>query len=269
MYSNNQNQSQENGSAIALDDKYFQARVPEVATFQLSQEDWSKLQTLQKGHRFLRGEWEDYFVLGMKESNKYCVFAFKDHYVNQSYVRKRKTSMNQKPRGIICANSPTQAELTGKKLFSATGYCVFEDCPIKFLIKMNCERMVHVFYEGEIKHSVNDVHARYFRGKSRQELKEVLKHSTPMKEYLKRVKSSAYNEHLEAGNVDYVGKSTAVYRRISSEAKDCYQALLQLRNQLIQKSLVKIRQIYADKKKAFAEDKIAKTYILGKEKLSV
>ncbi len=102
-----------------------------------------------------------------------------------------------------------------------------------------------------------------YQGKSRHELKEVLKYSTPMKEYLKRVKSSVYNEHLEAGNVDYVGKSTSVYRRIASEAKDCYQALLQLRNQLIQKSLVKVREMFANNGKTFDENKINKNYTLG------
>ncbi len=60
-----------------------------------------------------------------------------------------------------------------------------------------------------------------------------------MKEYLHRVKSNVSNGQLvlEAGNADYVGKSTSVYRKISSEAKDSYQSLLQLRNYFIQKSL--------------------------------
>jgi hypothetical protein len=77
------------------------------------------------------------------------------------------------------------------------------------------------------------------KGKSRQELKEILKTTKPMKEYLHRVKSNVSNGQLvlEAGNADYVGKSTSVYRKISSEAKDSYQSLLQLRNYFIQKSL--------------------------------
>lgn len=143
---------------------YFTTKIASESSFQLSLEDWNKLRSLQKGHRFLRGEWEDYFVVGMKNSNKYCVFAFKDHYVNQSSVRKRKTNMSHIAKGSVCANSTTLAELKGKKMFSANGYCVFEDCPIKFLVKMNAERVVHVFYEGEIRHSANEVHARYFRG---------------------------------------------------------------------------------------------------------
>ena len=59
---------------------------------------------------------------------------------------------------------------------------------------------------------------------------------------MQRVRTSASNGHMEAGNADYVGCSTAVYRRIASEAKDCYQALLYLRNQFIQKSLLRIEQ---------------------------
>ncbi len=198
----------------------------------------------------------------MKESNKYCVFAFKDHYVNQTSVRRRKANMNKVTKGSICADSPVLAELKGKKLFSANGYCVFENCPIRFLLKMNSERVVHVFYEGEIRHSLNEVRARYFRGKSRHELKEVLKYSTPLKEYLQRVRSSA-TCNLESGNADYVGKSSSVYRRISSEAKDCYQALLQLRHQLIQKSLAAIQQTLVKTNQLCDENKINDRYCLG------
>lgn len=165
----------------------------------------------------------------MKESNKYCVFAFKDHYVNHSSIRKRRASMS---RGGFCSDT---VKLDGKKTFSANGYCVFSDCSVKFMLKMNSERQAHVFYEGQVKHAINEVNARYFRGKSRQELKETLKHTTPMREYLNRVQNS---KNLGVfGNVDYVGKSSTVYRRISSEAKDQFQALLQLRNQFIQQSL--------------------------------
>ena len=146
--------------------RYFEARLAKEGTFQISTEDWNKLRTLQKGHRFLRGEWEDYFVLGMKSSNKYCVFAFKDHYVNQSYIRKRKTYMDHVRVGSGGGGGILSNEISpkDKKLFSANGYCVFEDCSIKFFLKMNSERIVHVYYEGEIRHCVNEVHARYFRG---------------------------------------------------------------------------------------------------------
>ena len=146
--------------------RYFEAHVANEGTFQISIEDWDKLRTLQKGHRFLRGEWEDYFVLGMKGSNKYCVFAFKDHYVNQSYIRKRKTYMDhvRVGSGGVVGISSNVIGPKDKKLFSANGYCVFEDCSIKFFLKMNSERIVHVYYEGEIRHCVNEVHARYFRG---------------------------------------------------------------------------------------------------------
>ena len=193
--------------------KYFEIDLPSDATFNITKEDWNKLKSIQKGHRFLRGEWEDYFIMGMKESNKYCVFAFKDHYVNQSCIRSRRN----------------------KKFFSANGYCVFEDCDVKFLLKMSEECKIEVSYSGKLKHCVSEVHARYFRGKSRQELKEILKHTTPMREYLNRIQN-ADNEQIFAGNADFIGRSTAVYRRIASEAKDVYQSLLLLRLQLIEKT---------------------------------
>lgn len=206
---------------------YFEIELPSEATFQLNPIDWNRLKLLQNGHRIARGEWEDYFVVGMKQSNKYCVFAFKDHYVNHANFRMRNAKMN------------TDTEASSKKLFSANGYCVFEDCSIKFNLKMNDQLQVHVNYTGKLKHSVNEVHARYFRGKSRQDLKEILKHTTPKQEYTQRIQTSG---HLESGNADYVGKSSSVYRRIAAEAKDCYQALLLLRNQLIDKSVNKFNQ---------------------------
>jgi hypothetical protein len=193
--------------------KYFEIDLPSESSFFITKDDWKKLKSIQKGHRFLRGEWEDYFIMGMKESNKYCVFAFKDHYVHQSCIRSRRN----------------------KKYFSANGYCVFENCDVKFTLKMSEACKIIVNYTGKLKHCVNEVHARYFRGKSRQELKEVLKHTTPMREYLNRIQN-ADNEQIFAGNADFIGRSTAVYRRIASEAKDVYQSLLLLRLQLIEKT---------------------------------
>lgn len=179
----------------------------------------------------------------MKKSNKYCVFAFKDHYVNHSMIRQSRASMARGKRPevfSVCASSSSECtnnKLMGKKNFSANGYCVFADCSVRFLIKMSTERQVHVFYQGQVRHAINELNARYFRGKSRRELKETLKHTTPMKEYLQRIQN-AKNIGV-FGNVDYVGKSTTVYRRIASEAKDQFQSLLQLRLKFIQSSIEK------------------------------
>ena len=37
-------------------DRYFQAKIPSQATFELCQDDWEKLKLLQHGHRFKRGK---------------------------------------------------------------------------------------------------------------------------------------------------------------------------------------------------------------------
>lgn len=190
---------------------YFEIELPEKAEFILDRQDWLKLKTIQNGHRYQRGEWEDFFVLGMKESNKYCVFAFKDHYVNESAVRNCKI----------------------RKYFSAHGYCVFENCQVRFNLQMIEECRVEIRYQGKIRHKLNEMHARYFRGKSRQDLKETLKYTKPSKEYLNRMRS-ADNEQMSAGNADGIGLSASVYRRIAAEAKDIYQSILLLRNDLIE-----------------------------------
>ena len=234
--SDGQTTAQTDRSELMLtgENKYFEIDLPKEAMFEMCASDWERLKTFQRGHRFQPGQWEDLFVVGMKQSNKYCVFAFRDHYVNKSCVRNRRTCLTKS------AESATDSDL--RKIFSAKGYCVFEDCSVKFLLKMDDQLRVHVYYEGGLRHSINEVNARYFRGPTRQELKDVLKNTTPMREYLQRVQTMATNGQLEGGNADFVGKSTSVYRRISSEARECYQALLMLRMRLIEKSYSSLSQ---------------------------
>jgi hypothetical protein len=215
--------------------KFFKTNLDTEAKFQLDSNDWAKLKSLQMGHRFQKGEWEDYFVAGMKQSNKYCVFAFKDHYVNQVKMRKRKTLMDIVDTGT--SDEGREGCGGGEKIFTARGYCVFKDCSVKFNLRMNAERVVHVMYTGELKHSVTDVNGRYFRGKSRHELKEILKTNKPKREFMHRIEShvAKRNCHLiESGNVDYVGKTYSVYKRIASEAKDWYKALVAFQDEIVQ-----------------------------------
>lgn len=94
--------------------KFFKIDLEAEAKFQLDLNDWVKLKSFQIGHRFKKGEWEDYFVAGMKQSNKYCVFAFKDHYVNRACIRKRKVLMNT----LSAASSMGDSE---EKIFTAKG----------------------------------------------------------------------------------------------------------------------------------------------------
>jgi hypothetical protein len=193
---------------------YFIGQICNHATFVISPSDWSQLVNfhLKKAHRFERGKWEEYFIHGMKYSNKYCVFAFKDHYVNKSNLRNRVVSMN-------LTKNNKNSNFQGHKMFSAYGYCVFEDCKIKFSLKMNSQRVVYVTYTGGngfVRHNVKEQQSRYFRGQSRDDLREALEKRSPMQEYLSRINQIDTNQ-FAAGNVDYVGKSTHVYRRIAAE----------------------------------------------------
>jgi hypothetical protein len=201
----------------------------------------------------------------MKESNKYCVFAFKDHYVNQACERARKAKMDDSITSTVDNKNKNSNFVDmlienpspkNNKIFSAQGYCVFQDCPVKFFLKMNSELTVHVNYTGNLKHSVNEVRARYFRGKSRQELREVLKTSTPTREYKNRVKTLCISE--TQGNVDYVGRTKSVYKRISAEAKDSIQNLSFLRKEYIKNSDLKLHKEFNNKTKLFQE-----TYLRG------
>ncbi len=241
--------------------QFFEAEIPNEARFQLNADDWMKLKSYQKGHRFMKGEWEDYFVIGMKDSNKYCVFAFKDHYVNQASIRAREAKMTDGAGGNHSASNYKKSA-KNKKIFSAQGYCVFQDCSVKFFLKMSPDRVVHVYYVGKLKHCCNEVRARYFRGKSRRELGDVLKNSSPLQEFKNKIKNKTKNGgNFEAGNADYIGKTISVYRRISAEAKDSYQTLLSLRKLFIEKSVVQFNKL---KLKVDYQSKLFdKTYIKG------
>jgi hypothetical protein len=54
-------------------EKYAEAITRSQATFQLDPNDWKKLKQLQHGHRFKRGEWEDYFVVWIYIYIKYFI----------------------------------------------------------------------------------------------------------------------------------------------------------------------------------------------------
>ena len=271
---NNHNYDDNNNNTSSEQSKeFFEVEIPTEAEFTINAEDWAKLKAMQKAHRFMKGEWEDYFVLGMKESNKYCVFAFKDHYVNQTNIRAREAKMQDGARGYTNnssasdnSNSSNKAKskppetIKNKKIFSACGYCVFQDCSVKFFLKMSADRTVHVYYVGKLQHSCTEVRGRFFRGKSRQELKEILKHSTPMREFKHRLKNSP---QLEVGNADYVGKSSSVYRRISAEAKDSYQTLFLLKKQLIQRSLIQMSKLKLKVVELFESKLFEKAFLRG------
>jgi hypothetical protein len=259
------NTSNNSGNNNNTDKEYFETDIPNEAKFQLNADDWTKLKSYQKDHRFMKGEWEDYFVIGMKESNKYCVFAFKDHYVNQASIRAREARMTDGAGGSSSTSkdkTKSTSTVKNKKIFSAQGYCVFQDCQVRFFLKMSPDRVVHVYYEGKLRHCCNEVRARYFRGKSRRELGDVLKNSTPLQEFKKKTKHRAKNGgNFEAGNADYIGKTLSVYRRISAEAKDSYQTLLSLRKHFIEKSAIHFNKL---KLKVDYQSKLFdKTYVKG------
>jgi hypothetical protein len=45
--------------------EFFEKEIPSEAVFKLTKDDWFKLKTLQHKHRFLKGEWEDFFIGGL------------------------------------------------------------------------------------------------------------------------------------------------------------------------------------------------------------
>ena len=110
--------------------------VPESASFALSMSSWKA----EEGTSLNRG-WADTFSNGLKESNPYCSFSFKRHWVKKSNSRKR-----------------------SEVAFKAQGYCTFSNCSISCSICISTDQLkvgnenilVSVQYSGEIEHDGNE-----------------------------------------------------------------------------------------------------------------
>ena len=152
----------------------------------------------RKNRCFKRGSWQKYFVEGLKQSNPYCVFSFQHHQISVAENRNIKS---------------------GCKTFYTNANCVFDGCPVKVKINMFDKTNAHVIYTGNVKHKLNEQHARHIIGEERESLKDQFKGGIkPLTKYLDNMdKASA--EVLVSGNVDGIGKNSRVYTQIACESR--------------------------------------------------
>ena len=168
------------------DSDFFSKDINSTAQFELKMGVFDALYKERKDRCFKKGTWQKYFVDGLKQSNPYCVFSFQHHQISIAEKRKRKS---------------------GSKTFYANAECAFKKtCPVKVNIEMFDKTTVYVKYTGNVKHQLNEIHARHVSGEEREQLKEQFKGGIkPLTKYLDAMdKTSA--EVRVSGNVDGIGK---------------------------------------------------------------
>ncbi len=135
----------------------------------------------------------------MKESNRFCVFAFKRHYL----TTKQNKYKIRLPK------------------FKTEAYCTLPSCNIKANLTMqHGNREVQVTYTGTLKHKIKgEKNARRISGNERQQLKNKFQCGKEvMKEYQERLNAKS-GDDLVAGNFDGVGNTRSVLQKISSESR--------------------------------------------------
>ena len=181
------------------DSDFFSKDINSTAQFELKMGVFDALYKERKDRCFKKGTWQKYFVDGLKQSNPYCVFSFQHHQISIAEKRKRKS---------------------GSKTFYANAECAFKKtCPVKVNIEMFDKTTVYVKYTGNVKHQLNEIHARHVSGEEREQLKEQFKGGIkPLTKYLDAMdKTSA--EVLVSGNVDGIGKNSRVFAQIACESR--------------------------------------------------
>lgn len=144
-------------------------------------------------------EWIILFQKYVDQVNDSCVFMYKNHHFSTAKSTK---SANDK-----------------QFLISADAACSFSECRCSFhaIIYSNCELIIQ--FKGYIRHSPSEQRSRPYRGTMRQSIAEKLTTGyTPDQLRLKKFGDLTENNR-KFGNLNLVGSSPHVFRKIRSEAK--------------------------------------------------
>ena len=130
---------------------FFSRRyIPCEARFQLSDNEWNRIKPNIFQPNKLKPSWTNIMAGHMAKSNDFCTFRFKRHFVQKEGSRKRNNSF----------------------LFTASGFCIFEDCPCYFKLSMRKEhffsKLITVEYQGSVKHATGERHSRFIQNDERK-----------------------------------------------------------------------------------------------------
>ena len=204
---------------------FFIAPIPTLACFRLTKEEWNRIQPNNEKPNTLRCPWTDIMALYMKESNDFCTFHFRRHYIAKENSRKRNTPV----------------------VFYAFGHCIFEDCPCTFQLQMRREDLVTkkitVIYKGSVKHSAGERHSRFIKSDTQKDMASKFHKGAdkPSKVYQELKDSLSVNAKV-SGNRTGCGNQPSTMRKIASEGlqqtqldKDVMNSLKKVMDELIKK----------------------------------
>ena len=141
-------------------------------------------------------EWTLILDTYVKHSNDYCVFVYERHHFT------------------IRANIGN----TNRFFMSANAHCKFDLCTCQLYANLSENDRLKIDYAGKIIHKKGEIQAGPIRGSRREELKQfTMLGATPGALHLQQLKSIS-TANKEAGNINAVGSSRLVIRKISSEA---------------------------------------------------
>ena len=116
------------------------------ARFRLSEDEWNCIRPSIGQPRKLQPSWTNVMARHMAESNAYCTFHFHRHFMQKPNSRKRQYV----------------------NVFTAEGFCIFDDCDCKFNLVMKKQDLeknfLTVTYSGSIKHAAGQRHSRFIKG---------------------------------------------------------------------------------------------------------
>ena len=165
----------------------------------MQRKQWNKSLHDEKGK--LHPKWSEIMARNLKQSNPYCAFAFKRHWVKKSFRKK------------------------SKLYFKAHAYCTFSQCNVTCnlsieldeIMKKSSEIQVDVQYSGSIEHIGKKAH--HIKGESRELTAQLLTKYSPS--YIRHQGLSLMPAAVFAsGNRDGIGATKSVLQKVSSEIND-------------------------------------------------
>jgi hypothetical protein len=111
---------------------FFMEEIPNKATFRLTDDEWKRIKPTYDKPDKLQPCWTYVMAPHLSDSNDYCTFRFKRHFIQRQSSRKRNCD-----------------------IFNASGNCVFLDCTCTFKLTMQRTQFhikeISVQYEGNVK----------------------------------------------------------------------------------------------------------------------
>ena len=203
---------------------FFMAHIPNKTSFRLTYDEWKQIEPTSDKPDRLQPCWTSVLAHRLSESNDYCTFKFKRHFIQRQNSRKRHCD-----------------------IFKSSGNCVFTNCTCSFKLSMNrtqfTEKEISVNYTGQVKHATGERQSRFIQNSERATLAAKFKETRckPSKVYQER-KDHLTSDAKASGNRTGCGVQPTTIRKIASESRQ---------NEYISKDLVEsllaIRQLFIEK----------------------